>query len=346
MSKVKIGIIGVQGYGSTYFETLKEIGVEIVAICDLNQERAQELAEQYQVPYVWSDYRELVRMEELDAVFISTPHYLHYPMTMEALTYKKHVFCEKPLAIHYEEAKEMADTARKLGLKMSCHYNRRQSLHVKVLQDLIKKQVLGDIYQCNVKWMSRYTKFMFSPDSAWRVSKEKAGGGILIGRGSHMIDAVWFVLGRPRVLSVYACTNNRLTGFDVDDYAQITMKLEGNCVIHLEFSYEMHLPEYQSKLGYELFGTKGGVSCQEIDGRGSICAGRCEFPDNQWTDFSDQIDLESCMIQEPRTIIEDFIDSIVEDREPYVTAEDGAYITRIMEAAYQSAETGKEVILS
>lgn len=345
MKKVRVGIIGIQGYGATYFKILKEIGAEITAICDLNQEKAMELAKEYNVPHVVSDYKELVKLDDVDAVFISTPHFLHHQMTMEALKYRKHIFCEKPLAITYADAKEMTETAREVGVKMSCHYNRRQSLHVKVLQDLMDKNLLGDIYQGNIKWMARYTEFMFNPDSAWRVSKEKAGGGILIGRGSHMIDAVWFVLGRPKVISVYATTNNKLTGFDVDDYAQVIMKFDNGCTIHLEFSYELHLPDYGWKIQYELYGTKGGVCCTEVDGKSTVSVGRCEFPEDKWTDLSNQIDMESCMVQEPKSIIEDFICSIQEDREPYVTGEDGAYITQILEAAFKSAETGKEVTL-
>lgn len=345
MKMVRVGIIGIQGYGATYFETLNGIGAEIVAICDLDQEKLAEFASQYHVPHITTDYKELVKLEEVDAVFISTPHFLHHQMTMEALKYEKHVFCEKPLAITYEDAKEMAETARNIGVKMSCHYNRRQSMHVKVLQDLVNKNVLGNIYQGNVKWMARYTEFMFNPNSAWRVSKEKAGGGILIGRGSHMIDAVWFILGRPKVTSVYAITNNKLTGFDVDDYAQVILKFANGCTIHLEFSYELHLPAYEWKIQYELYGTQGGVCCTEVDGKETISVGRCEFPNDRWTDLSDQIDMESCRIQKPESIIEDFICSIQEDREPYVTGEDSAYITRILEAAFQSAENGREVTL-
>lgn len=345
MNKVRVGIIGIQGYGATYFEALKDTGAEVVAICDLNQEKAAEYAEHYRVPHVMTDYRELVKLEDVDAVFISTPHFMHYQMTMEALKYKKHIFCEKPLAITYENAKEMAETARKAGVKMSCHYNRRQSLHVKVLQDLVNKNLLGEIYQGNIKWMARYTEFMFNPGSAWRVSKEKAGGGILIGRGSHMIDAIWFILGRPKVTSVYAITNNKLTGFDVDDYAQVIIKFENGCNIHLEFSYELNQPEYEWKIQYELYGTQGGACCTEVDGKSIISVGRCEFPSDQWIDLSDQIDMDACMVQEPMSIIGDFISSIRENREPYVTGEDGAYITRILEAAFQSAETGKEVTL-
>lgn len=87
-------------------------------------------------------------------------------MTMAAIAAGKHVFCEKPLAMNAREAEEMVQAAKAAGVKLGCHYNRRQSPHVKMLKQAVSQGLLGDVYAMNAKWMARYTAFMFFPDSA------------------------------------------------------------------------------------------------------------------------------------------------------------------------------------
>lgn len=165
----------------------------------------------------FTDYREMLERKEIDVVFIATPHFLHYQMIMDALRAGKHVLCEKPLAMNRGEAEEMVRTADGLGLKLGCHYNRRQTAQVKLLKDIVSRDVLGEVYAVNIKWMARYTGFMFSPNSAWRTEKSKAGEGILIGSGSHMIDAAFTIMGSHDIQSISANISSRLTGLEVDD---------------------------------------------------------------------------------------------------------------------------------
>jgi predicted dehydrogenase len=341
-----VAIIGIQGYGRTYFETLKAMeNVRVLALCDINQDAAREAAAEHGVPSVYADYRGLLARIDLDAVFIATPHHLHYPITMDFLRAGKHVFCEKPLAISAEHAWEMARTSREQGVVLTCHYNRRQTAPVKMLRDIIQKCMLGEVYALNARWMARWTGFMFQSSTSWRVSKEKAGGGILIGRGSHMLDAALYILGHPKIRAVNAVTTSRLTGFAVDDYALVTLRLENGGLIHVECSYENNIPNYQEKIEYEVFGTKAGAYCGVVDGRETIQVGACAYPQNQWIDLTDQVTPSSYAEAEPKTIVGDFIDAIREQRDPIVTAEQSAYLTQLLETAYQSSEAGREIAL-
>jgi len=342
--RIGVAVIGIQGFGRTYMDFFKtQSDVKVVAICDINTQAASKLAAQYDIPCVVSDYKDILKYDEVDAVFIATPHYLHYTMTMEALKSGKHVFCEKPLAITSKEAWEMAKASRTYGRILTCHYNRRQSTAVKLLRDLVEKGTLGTIYQANVKWMARWTGFMFDSSTSWRVSKEKAGGGILIGRGSHMLDAIWYVLGKPVIKSVYAVTTSKLTGFEVDDYSFVILKLANDATIHIECSYMAHIPAYEQKIEYELFGTKAGAICSNVDNNDSIYVGYCRFPKNEWVDLTDTIDISAYENMWPKSIIEDFLEAIRNGSEPFVTAEDAAYVTQLLEAAYKSSENGKEI---
>ena len=99
MAKLKVGVIGCGSIAQHRHipEYLWNNQVELVALCDINEERATEIAEKYQVQ-AFTDYKELLKMEELDAVSVCTPNYLHAPISIDALNAGKHVLCEKPMA--------------------------------------------------------------------------------------------------------------------------------------------------------------------------------------------------------------------------------------------------------
>lgn len=345
MSKLGIGIIGLQGYGTTYFPVIEQLkDAAVVAICDVKEDVLLNAARKYDVT-AYRDYRDMLQDAAVDAVFISTPHFLHYQMTMDALNAGKHVFCEKPLAINGEEAMEMTARAEELGLTLSCHYNRRQSIAVKKMRRAVELGLIGDAYALNARWMARYTAFMFSPDSAWRIDKEKAGGGILIGRGSHMIDAALYILGHPEVEAVTANISSNLCGFEVDDYAMVLLRLKSGATIQVECSYENHIPDYSEKLEYELWGTNAGIQAIEKDGKSSFAIGCCAFPENKWIDKS--VELDDCDYASvyPVSIIEDFVDAVNAHRTPLITGHQGAMVTRVLDAAYRSAREKKEIVL-
>lgn len=343
---MRVGIIGLQGYGGTYFATLAKLPyVEIAAVCDAKQEVLERVANQHGIGLRFTDYKEMLAYKEIDVVFIATPHFLHYQMTMDALKAGKHVFCEKPLAMNRQEAEEMVKTAAQMGLKLGCHYNRRQTALVKLLKDIVSRNVLGEIYAANIKWMARYTDFMFSPDSAWRTVKSKAGGGILIGRGSHMIDAAFYILGNNNVQSISANISSLLTGLEVDDYCLLVLRMKEGPLITIECSYENNIPQYEERIEYQLFGTKAGAYCKE-EGTETRCQiGYCSFPKKDWVDISEQYVPEDYAEAYPENIIIDFMETLHNGTEPVISGLDAQYVTTVIDMAYESARLGREIVL-
>ncbi|CAG7652601.1 Gfo/Idh/MocA family protein [Paenibacillus allorhizosphaerae] len=113
-SKLKLGIVGTGNiFKSAHLKPLLEHPeVEIVAVCDTNEQKAAKIAEEHGIPYVFSDHRNLLQMEEIDAIDICTPNLYHSEISIASLKAGKHVFCEKPDAVSPEEAQKMADAAR------------------------------------------------------------------------------------------------------------------------------------------------------------------------------------------------------------------------------------------
>jgi predicted dehydrogenase len=346
-SHIRIGITGIHGYGATYFSTLlNNPNARITAICDINEGLARLTAEKFGVKAVFTDFNELLSKGDVDAIFIATPHFLHHEMTMAALEAGKHVLCEKPLAITAKDAYEMAEKAHAKGLLLGCHYNRRQSVHVKLLKDLLNKGKIGEVYAMNLKWMARYTGFMFSPESGWRIDKNKAGGGIMIGRGSHMLDAALYLLDYPEIIAVNANVNSKLSGFDVEDYAFVTLRLANGAAVTVECAYVANIPHYAEKIEYEVFGTKLGAYCLQQDKLTQVHLGHGLYPNDGWVDLSEEYTPSDYESVYPVSIVEDFVQAVIEKRPPLVTASQAALITDILETAYRSSAEQRELKLA
>lgn len=341
---MNIGIVGVRGYGRTYFRSLESRpDAQVVAVCDLDGAAAEQVAAASGVPHWFADFNDLLALPQVDAVFVATPHFLHHPMVMAALQAGKHVLCEKPLAIAPEHADEMARTARERGLTLTCHYNQRQTPYMKALRHLVQSGALGDVYQVNARWMARWTGFMFDARTSWRLNMDKSGGGILIGRGSHLIDAIWSALGRPVVEAISADLHFRLAGTQVDDFATATLRLAGGGRVCLQCSYVAHAAAFGDCLEYEAYGTEGGASFRKVDGEEAFAFGRTRMSDGAWEDRSAELDWEAIGAGRPTNVIHDFLDAVTAGHDPDVTGEDAAVVTHILAAGYESARTGHEV---
>jgi predicted dehydrogenase len=343
MQSIRVGVIGIQGFGRRHAEILKPLPtVQLQAACDVQSEPLAAFARQYGIPQTYTDYRDMLSSADIDCVTIATPHHLHRQMVMDALHAGKHVLCEKPLAIRAADADDMAAMARQKNLKLACHYIFRLSPPIAGLQQAITQGLLGDVYYVSMRWLARHTGFWFSANTGWRVSKEQAGGGILMGRGSHLIDAMWWALGKPRVASVSAMCSSQLLGQPVEDFAAATITLADGCRMHLECSYGLHLPEMDSRHEYEVYGTKAGAVARLSGASPGLYMGKTGFPAATWTDLPPTAPGPG----QPASVIEDFILSIIEDRTPLVSGADAAVITRIVEAAYRSANEQREIVVT
>ena len=210
METLKTGIIGCGGIANgKHMPTLAKMeDVEMVAFCDIVPERAQEAARRYGAPgaRVYTDYRDLLREAEITDVRVLTDNSSHRAITIDALEAGKHVLCEKPLAITYEDAKRMVETSHKTGKLLTVGYQHRYNLDSIYLKKEMEAGTLGDVYIAKARVLRRRG----APTWGAFHQKEKVGGGPMIDVGTHVIDLVLWLLNNYQLRYVAAMTYQKL----------------------------------------------------------------------------------------------------------------------------------------
>ncbi len=191
--KIQIGIIGAGGISQMVhipgFQRCQN--ARVLAVCDESDGIRKNVMKQFDIPIGYSDYRQLLENDDLDAVCIATPNYLHYPIVMEAIKRKKHILCEKPLAMNAKEAAQMAKKAWQARLVTMVAYNYRYVPAIRFLKMLIDRGKIGHIRHIRAFYLQQWT----GNGASWRTRKKLTGSGELGDVGSHLIDFGRFLVG-------------------------------------------------------------------------------------------------------------------------------------------------------
>lgn len=351
MNKIKVGIIGTGSISNLHMAGYKNLeNVEVIAACDINGKRAEEYAKKYGIEHVFTDYNEMLKLKELDAVSVCTWNNGHAPASIAALRAGKNVLCEKPLAMNLEEAKQMEQAAKESGKLLMVGFVRRFGKNTKIMEDFINEGYLGDVYYAKTSCIRRYGNPM-----GWFSDKKRSGGGPLIDLGVHMIDLVRFLMGKPKTISVMGATfnkigpRNNIKAFDrynpvdmdyycdVEDMAVAMIRFENGAVLNVETSFSQHIKEDQLTL--ELYGTKSGAMMEP----------KLEL----YSEMEDYlVDITPRYSEGANVFTENFnnetahfIDCIANGTKCLNPVEDGVELMRILDAIYESAASGKEVRL-
>lgn len=355
MRKLRAGIVGCGGIANgKHLPAMKRNGhFEIVAFCDLIEERAQKAKEEYGTPdaKVFTDYQELLK-EDLDAVYVLTPNNAHAPVSIAAMEAGKHVMCEKPMAKTYAEAKAMVETAERTGKLLNIGYQNRYRADSIYLKSACQDGELGEIYYAKAHAIRRRAV----PTWGVFLDEEKQGGGPLIDIGTHALDLTLWMMDNyePEMVvgSVYRkLAEQKNTGnawgdwdpdiFTVEDSAFGFIKMKNGATISLESSWALNsldVREAQTTLcgtragadmvnGLRINRVKYGRQCVEEP---NLQAGGVAFFDGV-AEKPDDV--------EQRT----FYNAVINDEPLVVQPRQAMTVTRILEAIYESGKTGKPV---
>ncbi|MBL8130117.1 MAG: Gfo/Idh/MocA family oxidoreductase [Chloroflexia bacterium] len=191
---IRVGVIGTGFGASLHLSALRECpGFTTVAIASRRADRARAAAQDHNIPAHFSDYRELVRHPDIDAVIVATPPHLHHPMAIAALEHDKHVLCEKPMARNLAEAKDMLRIAERTTAVAMVN-NQLRFLPARVrIAELIGEGYIGEPHAASVVVHRSSLNDPHDRPWGWLMEAEKAGG-MLGATGAHYVDALrwWF----------------------------------------------------------------------------------------------------------------------------------------------------------
>lgn len=352
MDKLKIGIIGCGGISRMHISSyLKNPDVELYALCDINEERLKKAADEYGITRTFTNKEDMLALPEIDAVSVCTWNSEHMPCTIAALNAGKHVLCEKPMSINSECAEKMKEAADKNGKILMIGFVRRFGHDMQLLEDFGKQDYMGEIYYANARYLRRKGN-----PGGWFGDKARSGGGPLIDLGVHMIDFVKYSMGNPKPISVYCVTYQKLfersniktsAGYvsmteaskkkcDVEDFASLMLRFDNGATMHLETSFSLNIEKETNEI--ELFGTKAGV---KLGDKMKFITEENGYLANVEIETDASMDFGGAFSRE----INNFVDTIFGRAECKNPAEDGVEMMKILDAAYESARTGHEVII-
>jgi predicted dehydrogenase len=363
MNKLKAAIIGCGGIANQKhlpaLSLLKD-EVAITCFCDIIEDRAVKACQEFGVAgaKVYTDYREVLKDGGIDVVYVLTPNVSHSPITCDALEAGKHVMCEKPMAISYQEGKKMADTAKKTGKKLTIGYQNRFRRDSRALFEQSRGGELGDIYFAKAHAIRRRGV------PTWGVfpDKSKQGGGPLIDIGTHALDLTLWFMNNCEPESVLGQSFQKLKDypegnmfgpwdpktFETEDSAFGLIRMKNGAVIYLEASWALNMINAK-EAQVTLCGTKAGAEMfgDAYKNEGYTIINKVEHGIQVSTQPSTGggiYGFAGLGSQAPADLeARQWIDAVKNNGEALVKPEEALVVTRILEAIYESARTSKAV---
>lgn len=348
MGVVGVGVIGCGSIGMFHLDRyvkLKE--AEVVAACDIDEQALKEVKARFGVENLYVDYHDLLERDDVEAVSVCLPNYLHAPVTIEALKAGKHVLCEKPPALNSREVEEMFNTAKKAGRKLLIGLTRRYASITSVAKSYVEDGFLGEVYMAKCGWLRRKG---IPGMGSWFTTKSMAGSGAVFDIGVHALDTTFWLMGDFKAKSVVASTYAKFGPkgkgagrwgkpvpggpFDVEDLGMAFIRMESGATVFMEVSWASFAP--REGFYVHLFGDKAGLEYPVMrfvtEECGNIAVKSIEYERE-----------EDPYIREVRHFI---VDCIINDGEPVTKFEEMLLLQKTLDAILESAERGVEVRVS
>lgn len=354
---LRVGVVGLGYAGKTHMTAFsKHPDTVLLAIAGKELDRLPALAQEFSVSKTASDWEDLVADPELDIISIATPNALHHPIAVAALKAGKHVFCEKPLAITAEQAREMVEAAKSNNRILEVAFNYRRRKDIGLVQEMVSEGKLGRVYHSRVSWKRRSG---IPGLTSWFTSSAMAGGGAAIDLGPHLIDSLLYMLGEPKVLTVSAVMHGELgragygamdramqmqgdTGaFEVEDLCSAILRLDDGSSVALEITWASHAVDDED-ISFELLGVESGarifIHRYETENTLEI------FSDEAGKQVSKKPEISSTG-EGHLAVLNEFIDHVLTGDFKAYSGEYALHRTQIIDALYRSANSGKEIVL-
>lgn len=304
--------------------------VELVALVEEDLVKARKVAQQFGVAKVYEDFTQMLAKEQVDAVDICTPNYLHAPMAITALRSGRHVLCEKPIARNSTEADKMVETAKNCKKILMAAMNNRFREDVGILHTFIKSGELGSVQLVKAGWRRRAQAW---EERRWFTDQQKSGGGALLDLGLPKMDLAIWIAGLKKPTRVSCNVFNRTGTTGVEDSACALVNFAGGSCLILEVTW--NLLESKDDVYLEVYGSKGAATLYPFRVHREM--------HGHLVNVTPTIEQKNYYKESYRREIDHFIDCIQKNRKPLTTGAEAASVLKILDAMYESALKGCEV---
>jgi predicted dehydrogenase len=341
--KVRLGMIGAGNIGRAHAEACQECtGLQVTAVCDVDAQRAKALAREYDIPHVFTGYKDLLAADVVDAVSVCTPNNTHMPITLAAIASDKDVLCEKPIAMNAQQARRMVAAAEKAGRILMTAQSARYTPAARFIKKLADRGKFGDIYYGKALWLRRA-----GIPKGWFQDAKQSAGGPLIDLGVHAVDLMWWLMGRPKPVAAFGVTFDHLgrSGqgmgdwgvgwnpgkFTVEDMVGALIRFEDGRALSLDISWAAHTADVY---WMRIFGTKGGAQF---------------MPDTTvyHTDGKTKLDVVPQLERWNQYAAENqhFVDCVRRREEPASPGSQSVTVMEMLDAVAKAARTGRMALI-
>ncbi len=339
-----VAVIGAGAIGLDHIRSFQQHpAARVAALAEVSPERGREAVDTFGIPELVTDYRELLRRDDIDIVSVALPNYLHASVGLEALKAGKHLMIDKPMATDARDAIKLIAAAKKSGVRLMVGQNMRFSPEVQTARKLITDGKLGEVYHAKTAWTRRSG---IPRIGSWFTQKQFAGGGCTYDIGVHALDRALFLMGEFDAVAVSGQTYSKLgplgrgegkwgrgeidpkAKFDVDDLSVALIKLRSGRTVLLEASWAAHLPQHDFFTS-QVFGTEAGLMLNPL---------RLIRPGDSGY-ITEELTADTPLVDANRMV--HFVDVLLGKAKPYVKPEESLAVQKILDAIYRSAATGR-----
>ncbi len=331
---LRVGLLGCGRQGWRRARAVELNRDLLVAVADSDQTAASNLAKKMNCEAV-SDWREVVSRPDLDAIIVCTPNYLHTPMSISALTNKKHVLCEKPLATTPQDAEKIVEVGKQTGRKLKCGFTLRHHPGIRQVRKWFEEGWIGQLTFIRIIYGIAGRE---GYDREWRAVRKLAGGGQLMDQGVHALDLCRWFLGEVSEVRGYVA-NYFWKNADVEDNAFCFLRNESGQIASIHVSWT----QWKNLFSFEVYGQDGYSHAKGLGGSygtETVTRGRRDFSNP----FSEET-IEFRAANDTPWLDEwrEFTSAIATNREPLGNGYDGLQAVRLAYAVYRSSSRGESV---
>lgn len=331
MEKTRVAVIGLGSVAQMVHlpNLIKIKNSEISAVAEINKNTLNLVADKFNVKKRFTNYTELLKDDQTDAVIISTPTHLHKQIAIDCLESGKDILVEKPLARDVKEGEAIIESAKKNNRKLMVGMNLRYRPDAMLIRSLIDAGEIGDPYYIKCGWVRKQ-----SSSERWFSKREEAGGGVILDLGVNLIDLALWLVDYPDAISI-TTKNYHHRSRNLEDTSLSFIRCEKDISISIESSW--HMAEGKNIFYTTIYGTKGSIGINPFKLIKVVGA--------------DQIDLGSTMSESPTESfkksylneLKSFIGAINGHNPVFSSGEEALQLLKIAESMYASAEQNQEI---